>query len=177
MITDAIPKLTLVIGGAASGKSGFAEKLVLSSGQPRAYIATAQAFDAEMDQKIAKHQARRSGNWQTYESPLAPWDALADISPDHITLLDCATVWLSNILLGDHDLDAAKRRLFASLQSHKGPIVIVTNEVGHGVVPDNALARGFRQQQGELNQELATISDLVVLVTAGLPIALKGTPP
>ncbi|MFK5996516.1 MAG: bifunctional adenosylcobinamide kinase/adenosylcobinamide-phosphate guanylyltransferase [Rhodobacterales bacterium] len=176
-MTDAIPKLTLVIGGAASGKSGFAEKLVLSSGQPRAYIATAQAFDAEMDQKIAKHQARRSGNWQTHEAPLAPWDALADIGPDHITLLDCATVWLSNILLGNHPLDEAKNQLFASLKAHKGPIVIVTNEVGQGVVPDNALAREFRQQQGELNQQLAAFADLVVLVTVGLPLVIKGTLP
>ncbi len=176
-MTGAIPKLTLVIGGAASGKSDFAEKLVMSSGLARTYIATAQSFDTEMEQKIAKHKARRGAGWLTYENPLAPWEALADIAPAHITLLDCASLWLSNILLENHDLDAAKSQLFASLKAHKGPIVIVTNEVGQGVVPDNALARTFRQQQGELNQQLAAMADLVVLVWAGLPLAIKGTLP
>jgi len=176
-MTSAISGLTLVIGGAASGKSDFAEKLVMASGLARAYIATAQSFDKEMEQKIAKHKARRGKDWQTYENPLAPWNALANIDPKHITLLDCASLWLSNILLGEHDLDKAKSQLFTSLKNHKGPIIIVTNEVGQGVVPDNALARKFRQQQGELNQQLAVLADLVVLVTAGLPLALKGTLP
>jgi adenosylcobinamide kinase / adenosylcobinamide-phosphate guanylyltransferase len=177
VITKVIPKLALVIGGAASGKSCFAEKLVNSSGYPKSYIATAQSFDAEMDAKIAKHKAQRGEGWQTYEASLAPWDALAEIDPNHAVLLDCATLWLSNILLGDHDLEGAKTQLFASLQAHKSPIVIVTNEVGQGVVPDNALARAFRQEQGELNQQLAALADLVVLVTAGIPQAIKGTLP
>jgi len=177
VITGEIPKLTLVIGGAASGKSDFAEKLVLGSGLAHAYIATAQSFDAEMGQKIARHKARRGAEWQTYETPFAPWQALAKIGPDHITLLDCATLWLSNILLGGHNPDKAKSQLFASLKTHKGPIIIVTNEVGQGVVPENALARAFRQQQGELNEQLAVMANLGVLVTAGLPLALKGKLP
>jgi adenosylcobinamide kinase/adenosylcobinamide-phosphate guanylyltransferase len=172
-----LPKLTVVIGGAASGKSRFAETLVFSNNTPRAYIATAQAYDAEISAKISKHQAQRGDNWDTYETPLAPWDALAKIDTSHTVLLDCATLWLSNTLLGEHDLNAAKGKLLTGLQGFNGPIVIVTNEVGQGIVPDNKLARTFRQQQGELNQELAALADLVVFVTAGLPLALKGQLP
>lgn len=172
-----LPSITLVIGGAASGKSRYAENLVQLCEHPCAYIATAQAFDAEMTAKISKHQTQRGDNWDTYETPLSPWDALAKIDPSHTVLLDCATLWLSNTLLGEYDLNAAKNKLLASLQSFGGSIIVVTNEVGQGVVPDNKLARTFRQQQGELNQELAAIADLVVLVTAGLPLALKGQLP
>lgn len=172
-----LPKLTLVTGGAASGKSSFAENLVISSERPRAYIATAQAFDDEMVAKIAKHKTQRGANWDNYEAPLAPWSALVKIDAANAVLLDCATLWLSNTLFGEHDLAAAKAKLFASLKEFHGPIVIVTNEVGQGVVPDNKLARQFRQQQGELNQQLAALSDLVVLVTAGLPLTLKGQLP
>lgn len=169
--------MTLVIGGAASGKSRFAEKLVLSRDQPRSYIATAQAYDSEMIEKIEKHRTQRGANWDTYEAPLTPWNALGEIAPSHDVLLDCATFWLSNMLLGEHDLAAEQEKLFASITAFGGSIVVVTNEVGQGVVPDNKLARQFRQAQGELNQELATMADLVVFVTAGLPLALKGQIP
>lgn len=172
-----LPKLTVVIGGAASGKSQFAENLMFACGKPLAYIATAQAFDDEMKAKITKHQAQRGAKWDTYELPLTPWNALGKIDASTAVLLDCATLWLSNTLLGAHDLAAAKAKLFTGLQDFNGSIVIVTNEVGQGVVPDNKLARAFRQQQGELNQELAAMADLVVLVTAGLPLALKGQLP
>ncbi|MBL4749582.1 MAG: bifunctional adenosylcobinamide kinase/adenosylcobinamide-phosphate guanylyltransferase [Amylibacter sp.] len=175
MIT--LPKLTVIIGGAASGKSRFAENLLFAANKPLAYIATAQAFDDEMKTKIARHQAQRGTNWDTYEEPLAPWDALGKIDASSAVLLDCATLWLSNTLLGAHNLDAAKAKLFTGLQDFDGSVIIVTNELGQGVVPDNKLAREFRQQQGELNQELAAIADLVVLVTAGLPLALKGQLP
>ncbi len=173
-MTIKLPKRTLVIGGAASGKSGFAENLVMSCNKPRAYIATAQAFDDEMNVKIARHKAQRGTDWETYEEPLAPWSVLGTIDDSNIVLLDCATFWLSNILLGGHDLDAAKAAFLDSLQKFNGSIVIVTNDVGQGVVPDNKLARAFRQHQGELNQQLAALADLVVLVTAGLPQTLKG---
>ena len=172
-----LPKLTLVIGGAASGKSRFAENLIVSCDRPRAYIATAQAFDDEMAAKIAKHKTQRGANWDSYEEPLAPWNALREIDASNVVLLDCATLWLSNILLGEHDLTTVKAQLFASLKEFRGSIIVVTNEVGQGVVPDNIMARAFRQQQGELNQQLAAIADLVVLVTAGLPLALKGQLP
>lgn len=172
-----LPKLTVVIGGAASGKSAFAEKLVISSNKPRAYIATAQAYDAEMVTKIAKHKAQRGPKWETLEEPVAPWSALEKIDTSKAVLLDCATFWLSNILLGDHDLDIKIERFLRGLQEFNGSIVVVTNEVGQGVVPDNTLARAFRQQQGALNQRMAAMADLVVLVTAGLPLALKGQLP
>ncbi len=172
-----LPKLTLIIGGAASGKSQLAEDLVFSVKQPRAYIATAQAYDTEMKTKISKHQARRGTEWDNYDAPFAPWDALAKINTSHIVLLDCATLWLSNILLNDQDITVAKDKLFAGLKDFNGALIVVTNEVGQGIVPDNKLAREFRQHQGELNQGLAALSDLVVLVTAGLPLALKGRMP
>ncbi len=174
MIKITLPKISLVIGGAASGKSKYAESIVMSSGLPRSYIATAQVYDTEIEAKVTKHKAQRGSGWQTFETPYAPWDALAKIAPPSAVLLDCVTLWLSNIMLDEQNLDIAKQNLFARLQDFDGHIVIVTNEVGQGVVPDNALARNFRQKQGELNQELAAIADLVVLVTAGLPLALKG---
>ncbi len=176
-MTLTLPKLTMVIGGAASGKSVYAERLVIGSGQPRSYIATAQAFDDEMRDKVVKHKAQRGADWDTYEEPFRPWDALSGIDASNITLLDCATFWLSNMLLKGADLKTEKAHFIDSLKSAKGPVVIVTNEVGQGVVPDNKLARQFRQAQGELNQELASICDLVVLVTAGLPLSLKGQLP
>ncbi len=176
-MTIELPKLTVVIGGAASGKSVFAEKLVMSSNKPRVYIATAQAYDKEMDAKIAKHKTQRGPDWETYEEPLAPWSVLKTIDASNIILLDCATFWLSNTLLGDHDLDAANEQFLLGLQSFNGSLVIVTNEVGQGVVPDSALGRTFRQHQGALNQQLAALADLVILVTAGLPLALKGQLP
>jgi len=176
-MTMELPKLTLVIGGAASGKSVFAENLVMSYAHLRSYIATAEAFDNEMAAKVAKHKAQRGGEWDTYEKPNAPWDALDKIDSTHVVLLDCVTLWLSNILLGNQDLCIAKDKLLTGLQNFNGSIVIVTNEVGQGIVPDNKLAREFRQHQGEVNQELAAIADLVVLVTAGLPLALKGQLP
>ncbi len=176
-MTLKLPKLTMVIGGAASGKSVYAEKLIIASGQPRSYIATAQAFDDEMRDKVVKHKAQRGADWDTYEAPFKPWGALKKIDANHVTLLDCATLWLSNMLLNEADLNTEKVQLLNGLKTAKGPVVIVTNEVGQGVVPDNKLARQFRQAQGELNQELASICDLVVLVTAGLPLALKGQLP
>ncbi len=174
MIKITLPKISLVIGGAASGKSKYAESIVMSSGLPRSYIATAQVYDTEMKAKVAKHKTQRGLGWQTYETPYAPWNALAEIDAPNAVLLDCVTFWLSNIMMDEQNIDKAKQNLFAGLQAFKGHIVIVTNEVGQGVVPDNALARNFRQEQGELNQELAAIADLVVLITAGLPMALKG---
>ena len=176
-MTLKLPKLTMVIGGAASGKSVYAENLVIGSGQPRSYIATAQAFDDEMRDKVIKHKTQRGADWDTYEAPLKPWEALNKIDASHVTLLDCATFWLSNMLLSKSDLTSEKSNFINGLKTANGPVVIVTNEVGQGVVPDNRLARQFRQAQGELNQDLAALCDLAVLVTAGLPLALKGQLP
>jgi adenosylcobinamide kinase / adenosylcobinamide-phosphate guanylyltransferase len=167
--------LTLVIGGARSGKSRFAEGLVGTG--PRRYIATAQAWDDEMRARIEQHQADRGDGWTTVEAPLDLAGALADAQPHEVVLVDCATLWLSNHLLAEHDLEAESTQLLAALSACPAPVVIVSNETGFGIVPDNALARQFRDAQGRLNQRFADQAELAVLVVAGLPIVLKGTLP
>ncbi|MCE8544880.1 bifunctional adenosylcobinamide kinase/adenosylcobinamide-phosphate guanylyltransferase [Ruegeria pomeroyi] len=171
------PKFTLVLGGAASGKSAFAEQMVVSTGKSRVYFASSQVFDAEMQTKIDRHLAQRGPDWTTIEEPLEPGPALAALSAGDICLFDCATMWLSNHLLAENDLDAAQERLMAAIRHCPAPLVMVSNEVGHGIVPDNALARQFREAQGRLNIALAAEADLVVLVVAGLPLVLKGQLP
>ena len=172
-----LPELTLVLGGAASGKSVFAESLVVQTGRNRVYLATAQAFDDEMQAKVARHQDMRGSGWLTVEAPLDPGAALRDTHPDQIVLLDCATMWLSNQLLAEADLKDAEKALMSALADCPAPVVIVSNEVGLSVVPDNALARRFREAQGRLNQALAARAGLVVNVIAGLPQVLKGQLP
>lgn len=169
-----LPHLTLVIGGARSGKSGFAERLVRASGLPRHYIATAEAWDDEMAARIARHQADRGADWTTHHAALNPAAVLATLPSGEVALLDCATLWLTNILLGKHDIEAASASLLDALTTSAAPVVVVSNEVGWGIVPENALARAFRDHQGRLNQAIAARADLVVTVMAGLPLALKG---
>ncbi|WP_299899074.1 bifunctional adenosylcobinamide kinase/adenosylcobinamide-phosphate guanylyltransferase [uncultured Ruegeria sp.] len=171
------PDLTLVLGGAASGKSVFAEELVVSQGKSRVYLATSQVFDDEMRQKIDRHLEQRGDGWTTFEEPFDLGPVLAKLAPDQICLIDCATMWLSNHLLAESDLEAAQTALLKALRSCPAQIVIVSNEVGHGIVPDNALARQFREAQGRLNIALAAQADLVVQITAGLPLVLKGQLP
>lgn len=172
-----LPELTLIIGGAASGKSDFAEGLVIASGNSRIYLATAQAHDAEMTAKINRHQKTRGAGWRTIEAPLDLSNALGSASAGDVVLLDCATLWLTNQLMAEADLQIAQSTLLTSLTSCKAPVVVVSNEVGAGIVPENALARKFREAQGRLNQRLAAQSDLAVTVIAGLPMVLKGTLP
>lgn len=172
-----LPRLTLVIGGARSGKSAFAESLVVASARPRRYIATAEAWDDEMRTRIAQHQRDRAGDWTTIEAPLDLPAALATARPEEAVLIDCATLWLTNHLLADHDLTAQSEGLIAALAACPAPVLIVSNETGWGIVPENALARRFRDEQGRLNQRLAHEAGLVVTVIAGLPLALKGTLP
>jgi len=172
-----LPKLSLVLGGAASGKSSWAEGLILSQYQKPVYLATAQAWDTEMQAKISRHQQSRGANWHTIEASLDVASALAAIDGDQGVLLDCATLWLTNHLLAEHDLADETSRLMQALAACRAPVVVVSNEVGSGIVPDNALARQFRQAQGALNQTLAAQADLVVAVMAGLPLALKGQVP
>lgn len=170
--------LTLVIGGAASGKSAQAEALVRGTTGARVYIATAQAFDDEMRAKIAAHQALRAGDgWRTVEAPVDVVAAVQALAPDEVALLDCATLWLSNLMLADRDWRAEADRLIAALAACRAPVVVVSNETGQGIVPENALARAFRQAQGELNQRLAGNAGLVMAVIAGLPLVLKGEAP
>jgi adenosylcobinamide kinase/adenosylcobinamide-phosphate guanylyltransferase len=172
-----LPNLTLVLGGANSGKSDFAETLVRKTGLRRIYIATAQAFDTEMQAKIDTHRIARGDTWLTIEAPLDLAAMLKNRAADEATLIDCATLWLSNHLLADHDLEAQSAALLAALANTPGPVVVVSNEVGMGIVPDNALARQFRTAQGRLNRALAAQAGLAVAVMAGLPLVLKGTLP
>jgi adenosylcobinamide kinase/adenosylcobinamide-phosphate guanylyltransferase len=172
-----LPRRVFVLGGAASGKSAWAEDFIQNYGKPMVYLATSQAFDAEMAKKIKIHKNRRDDRWQTQEAPLDPGPVLSELTADQVVLIDCATMWLSNHLLAENDLAAAQRALLYHLETCKAPYIIVSNEVGHGIVPDNALSRQFREAQGRLNIALAAQADLAVLVTAGLPQVLKGVLP
>jgi adenosylcobinamide kinase/adenosylcobinamide-phosphate guanylyltransferase len=172
-----LPKLTLVTGGARSGKSSYAEGLARSSLRPRRYIATAQAFDAEMADRIAHHRAQRGEAWTTVEAPLDLCAALAAAQSDEVVLVDCLTLWLTNHLLADHDLPTEVSRLEQSLTACPAPLICVTNEVGWSIVPIDALSRRFRDEQGRLNQRIAALSGLTVAVLCGLPLALKGSLP
>ncbi len=170
-----LQKLALVLGGASSGKSTFAEGLVTATARPRVYIATAQAWDSEMQRKIAQHREARGPDWRTVEVPRDLSNALRDVTQNEVVLIDCATLWLTNQLLAEADLDAAETGLIEALGTCPAPVVVVSNEVGLGLVPDSPLGRRFRDAQGHLNQRLAERADLVVLVAAGLPLVLKGT--
>ncbi|MEX0305873.1 MAG: bifunctional adenosylcobinamide kinase/adenosylcobinamide-phosphate guanylyltransferase [Ruegeria sp.] len=170
------PDLTFVLGGAASGKSLFSEQIVVSTGKNRVYLATSQVFDDEMRLKIRQHIAQRGGGWSTIEAPFDLSPELAKLTKDQVCLIDCATMWLTNHLLAENDLKHAQEELLTALKNCAAQIIIVSNEVGHGIVPDNALSRKFREAQGRLNIALAAQADRVVQVTVGLPLVLKGQP-
>ncbi|WMS44986.1 bifunctional adenosylcobinamide kinase/adenosylcobinamide-phosphate guanylyltransferase [Acuticoccus sp. MNP-M23] len=165
--------LHFVIGGARSGKSTHAERLIETLPPPWLYIATAEAFDTEMAERIATHRARRDARWETRDAPHNLLEALEAAEPGRPVLIDCLTLWLSNRLLADADMAAERAALVAALAAPRGPWVAVSNEVGLGIVPDNALARRFRDQQGALNQAVAGVADSVVFMAAGLPMRLK----
>lgn len=142
-------RVILVLGGARSGKSGYAETLGNALKGKHIYIATAQAFDAEMARRIGRHQADRASHWQTVECPLALPEAIAARDgKDSVILVDCLTLWLSNLMLGEHDITAARDRLAGLFPAVQGTLLLVSNEVGQGIVPDNALARHFRDEAG-----------------------------
>ena len=169
--------ITLIIGGAASGKSLWAENYTLSATKRPLYIATAQPFDTEMEEKIAAHRARRTAQWELKEAPLDLVEALSGLTSESCALIDCLTMWLSNHLLADTPLEPLETDLLKALSICPAQLVLVTNEVGYSVVPENALARKFRTAQGQLNQKLAAAANKVVLVTAGLPLVLKSADP
>lgn len=169
-------KSGLVLGGAASGKSAHAEGLLRATGRPLAYVATAQARDDEMRDKAARHRAQRGPGWRTIEAPLDVAGALDALPGEEAALVDCATLWLSNLMLGGHEVEGATEALLAAIARRAAPVVVVSNEVGLGIVPDTPLGRAFREAQGRLNQRLAAEADLVVLVVAGLPLVLRGRP-
>ena len=163
----------LITGGARSGKSRIAEALTLGFSLRATYIATAEPHDAEMAARIAAHQARRGEGWTTHTAPLDLTGALTATDGQGPRLIDCLTLWLTNLMLGDHDWQGAGRALVAALPHQIDPVIIVTNEVGSGIVPDNALAREFRDAAGILNQWVASAADEVYLAVAGLPLKVK----
>jgi adenosylcobinamide kinase/adenosylcobinamide-phosphate guanylyltransferase len=166
-------KSILITGGARSGKSTFAEQVTLSLGRPAIYIATAEAHDAEMADRIARHQARRGAEWQTLTAPLALAEALKGSDGGAPRLVDCVTLWLSNLMLDDRDWDSAVSELTALLPQLSSPVVFVTNEVGSSIVPDNPLARAFRDAAGLSNQRIANACDELWLCVAGHPLKVK----
>jgi adenosylcobinamide kinase/adenosylcobinamide-phosphate guanylyltransferase len=166
-------KSILVTGGARSGKSALAEELVADLGPRAVYIATANAGDPEMAARIAAHRDRRGAGWTTLEAPHDLAGALAATDDGRPRLVDCLTLWLSNLMLDGRDWSGAGGALVAALGAQASPVVLVTNEVGAGIVPENALARAFRDAAGQLNQRVAAAADEVFLVVAGLPLRLK----
>lgn len=165
----------LVLGGARSGKSRYAqERCEAIAGGRLAYVATAQAFDAEMTDRIARHQSERGSRWLTVEAPLDLAGAIAGTAAGaDAILVDCLTLWLSNLMLAEADIPAARAALAGAVTACPVPVILVANEVGLGIVPGNALARRFRDEAGWLNQDMARLCREVVLVTAGLPLTLK----
>ena len=166
-----LPRVSLVLGGARSGKSAYAEKLIVVAAGGGTYVATAEARDAEMRTRIAEHRMRRGDKWRTIE---APRDIVGPLRREAGPILvDCLTLWVSNLMEADADLGQECDALGTCLAEAKGPVVLVSNEVGLGIVPDNALARRFRDAAGKLNQRVAERAEQVVFVAAGLPMRLK----
>lgn len=169
--------VTLVLGGARAGKSAFAEGLA-QAWKRRVYVATAVATDDEMAARIASHQARRGSDWRTVEEPVELAAAVRrESAPGTGLLVECLTVWLGNLMHHGHDVDAARETLLEALAAAAGPVVLVANEVGLGIVPDNAMARAFRDHAGRLNQAVARVASRVYFVAAGIPMTLKGPAP
>lgn len=167
----------LVLGGARSGKSRIAQNVAETSRARRIYVATAQALDDEMRDRIIRHQADRDESWQTREVCLELSEAIrTETGPDRVVLVDCLTLWLSNIFLQERDPDRSVEDVAQAIGEAHGPLILVSNEVGHGIVPDTSLGRIFRDIQGRLNQKVAQACDSVVFVTAGCPLLLKPAP-
>lgn len=174
MTASDLPPVTLVLGGARSGKSSYAERLAESGPNACVYLATATAGDDEMAERIAEHQRRRGGRWRTEEAPLDLAGALeANAKAGSVVLVDCLTLWLSNVMFAELDVKNECEKLVAALPDLGGPVIFVSNEVGLGIVPDNALARRFRDEAGRLNQAVAAAAQSVVFMAAGLPLQMK----
>ncbi|MDP7151084.1 MAG: bifunctional adenosylcobinamide kinase/adenosylcobinamide-phosphate guanylyltransferase [Paracoccaceae bacterium] len=166
-------KSILITGGARSGKSALAERLVKQLGDRPVYIATAQAFDDEMTQRIAAHQARRGEEWHTISAPLDLVGALNESDGSQPRLVDCLTLWLTNLMLAERDVSGETADLLATLSKQLAPVVFVTNEVGSGIVPENRLAREFRDAAGALNQRVADACAEVYLAVSGQALKVK----
>ena len=174
MITTS-PGAVLVLGGARSGKSAFAERLVAETGLSRHYIATGRAWDDEMRARIAKHREDRGKGWETHEEPLALAACIADVArEDRTVLVDCLTLWVTNLMLEERDMAAEFAGLAEAIEAAPGRLVFVSNEVGLGIVPDNRMAREFRDHAGRLHQQVAALVPEVYFIAAGLPLKMKG---
>ncbi len=171
-----LPPVTLVLGGARSGKSAFAEALIETAG-PGIYLATATAGDADMADRIRLHRERRGDRWTTLEEPLDIGRVLVrHARPDRPILVDCLTLWLSNIMAARRDVEAEMDALAAGARGLAGPVVFVSNEVGLGIVPSTGLGRRFRDLAGRLNQTIAGVADRVVFMVASQPMVVKDAP-
>ena len=169
------PGAALVLGGARSGKSAFAERLVAETGLSRHYIATGRAFDDEMRDRIAKHREDRGNGWETHEEPLALAARIKDVARgDRAVLVDCLTLWVTNLMLEERDIATEFAGLIEAIAKAPGRLVFVSNEVGLGIVPENRMAREFRDHAGRLHQRLAALVPEVYFVAAGLPLKMKG---
>jgi adenosylcobinamide kinase / adenosylcobinamide-phosphate guanylyltransferase len=168
--SEGIKMITLVLGGARSGKSLYAEKVIEEMGGGT-YLATSRVWDAEMSERVQIHQDRRNELWDTIEEPIHIANLIADSNKP--MLVDCLTLWLSNLVEEEQDIELETQKLCESLKRAQHPIVLVSNEVGLGIVPDNALARKFRDHAGRLNQAVAQTAHRVVFVAAGLPLVMK----
>ena len=167
--------LTLVLGGARSGKSRHAEGRCLATGLEPIYLATSQSYDAEMAARVLRHRTERDARWRTVEEPLELSRCLWDhVAPGRIVLVECLTLWLTNLMVAERDVQAASAELVDTLARRTGPVVLVSNEVGQGIVPVNAMARAFIDHAGRLHQDLAAIATTVTFVVAGLSMELKG---
>ena len=165
----------LLLGGARSGKSQRALTLAEALSEKRIFIATAEALDDEMTDRIARHIAERGAGWQTVEAPLDLGAALSHhAGPDHVCVIDCLTLWLSNLMHHQRDVEMETRSLCSALLELSGPVILVSNEVGLGLVPETPLGRAFRDAQGRLNQAVAQACSKVEFIAAGLPLKLKG---
>ena len=169
-----LPRVTLVLGGARSGKSRYGEVLVEKAATHALYLATAEARDQEMAERILRHRARRGARWTTIEETVALMDRLrTEARGDRPILVDCLTLWLANLMEAGRDIEHETAALVAALPELRGPVIFIANEVGLGIVPENALARAFRDHAGRLNQMIAACADRVVFIAAGLPLILK----
>lgn len=168
-------RIVLVLGGARSGKSAFAEGLIDASGLKKAYLATGQVFDSEMESRVDLHKARRGAEWALTEEPLDLAGVLErTAAPDTAVLVDCLTLWVTNLMMAERPVADEMAQLVERIGKLPGTVAFVSNEVGQGIVPDNAMARSFRDHAGRLHQAIAAVAEEVYFVTAGLPLKLKG---
>jgi adenosylcobinamide kinase / adenosylcobinamide-phosphate guanylyltransferase len=172
------PRVLLITGGARAGKSRYAERLMKARPARHAVVATATAGDDEMAERIARHRAERDPSWDVIEQPISIRSAIRNAArPERIVLVDCLTLWISNLMAERREIEIEVQGLVGTLQNAAGPVIVVSNEVGLGIVPDNALARAFRDNLGRANQVIAAAAECAVFMAAGIPIVLKGTLP